>query len=164
MGAQDICRDKSSSYDIRPEDEVLFQAAKDLGAWLSRQHEATEENRTAVARIRELLNNLPSVPLRDLHGDFGFLIMPNSEEHGWGHSGSWSVGVCRGMLEIYSCGREDLAEFAWELCPGWNNCNDLSNASEWIKQVSSPRALLIPNHHIEIDASTWDVVDVETTV
>ena len=148
----DCCQDKISPYDIRPDEEKLIRAAIGLGEWLASQAEATEPQKAAIAQMLAFLRNLPAPPPPGLHGEFGFeFAHPN------GHSGAWSVSVGRAMFEIFCCGRDDLPEFSWLLCPGAVNHNDLSCADHWIAQVSDPHALAIPDHPFVIEASTWSV-------
>lgn len=153
----DICNDKTSLYDIRLEDGSLINAAICLGEWLAMQAEATEAQRSAIAKIIVFLRNLPNPPPPDLHGEFGFEFQPNAKSKCTNNSGFWTVSVCRGMLEIFSCGRDNSTEFSWLLCPGTRNTNELSNASDWINQVSDPFKLMPPDHKLVIEASTWNV-------
>jgi len=157
MGSSDYCKDKTSPYDLRPEDAELFQTAIDFGERLSRHSLATIENRQAIAKMLEFLRNLPNPPPPKLHGEFGFMIVP--DEGDGGHAGSWTVSVCRALLEIFCCGRDDLPEYSWELCPGRENLNIYTNAKEWIKQIGDPDSLITPGHHLKIEASTWSIVE-----
>ena len=151
----DCCQDKISPYDIRPQETALIGAAIGLGEWLANLPEATESERAAIAQMLVFLRELPSPPPPGFNAEFGFRYDPKDQDRG--HNGSWTVSVCRAAFEIFCCGRSELPEFEWFLCPGAVNQNDLSAAGEWIAQVSSPRALAIPDHSMVIEASTWAV-------
>lgn len=148
----DICQDKDSPYDIRLEEIELINAAIGLGRWLAGQKEATESQKLDIFKILNFLENLPAPPPTHLHGEFGFVF-----DHEDGHQGSWFVSVCRAHFEIFCCGRHDLPEFYWCLCPGSQNHNNLTWADEWISQVSEPRALALSDCTLTIEASTWTV-------
>lgn len=154
---QDCCKDKISLYDIRPEDGPLINAAIGLGEWLAKQPEAAESQRFAIFKVLAFLRNLPNPPPPGLHGEFGFEFYFDDESEDGNDFASWSVGVCRGMFEIFSCGLNNLPEFSWVLCPGDENSNDLKRSVYWIRQVLDPRALVPLDRQLLIEGATWDV-------
>ncbi|MCX8038794.1 MAG: hypothetical protein N3D11_17435 [Candidatus Sumerlaeia bacterium] len=155
----DCCEDKTSPYEIRPEDAGLINAAIALGEQLYDFPEATLQQREAISQMLTFLRRLPAPPPPELHGEFGFELQPDNDSCDGGHFGCWSVSVCRAMFEIFSCGQDDFDEFSWNLCPGHPNRNELSKADTWIKQTSNPRALMLPGQRLVIEASTWSVKD-----
>jgi len=153
------CKDKTSPYDIRPEDGPLISAAIKLGELLQTYEEATQEQKDAIAAILTFLRNLPAQAPVGLHGDFGFDFVADDETWDHGIHGSWFVSLYRGGFEIGCVPLEGLPEFAWELCPGWKNLNRMDTAGEWITQVLDPRSLLLPGKRFRIQAKTISVSD-----
>ncbi len=152
MTIRDCCQDKTSPYDIRPEDKPLIDAAINLGEWLSNQAITSDEEKSAIQKMLTFLNNLPSPPPEGLNAEFGFFfesINPNAVSHG----GTWSVSVCRGMFEMYSVPVDEDDEFSWLLCPGIENQNSLYNSDTWIRQISNPNALAVDKHKLTLEAS-----------
>lgn len=157
MSHQDICKDKTAPYDIRRADADLIDAAKGLGRWLAVQPQATDQQREALAAMISFLDNLPA-PSPGFNGDFDFEIQTEANAADGGDSGCWSVGVCRGFLEIFSTGRRrGTSNLTWTLCPGAVNANDISEISRWCAEVSDPCALLAPGDRLVINAFTWQV-------
>lgn len=155
--SKDTCQNKNSPYEIRDDEQALIEAAIGLANWLADCPEVTVQQLEAISRMRTFLENLPVPPPSDLHGEFGFEFQPDDDLWDGGHLGCWSVSVCRAMFEIFCVGRDDLPEFTWELCPGSQNRNDLSNAIAWINQVSNPKNLKLQGQHLVIQASTWSI-------
>lgn len=147
---KDCCEDKTSPYDIRPEDAAIGLAER-----LSLFEESTLEQKIAISQILAFLRNLPAPPVAGLHGEFGFRIELEGEAVDAGHLGSWCVSVCRAMFEIFSCGREGLPMLSWLLCPGHKNANTIVHADEWAAQVENPKALLMPGQRLVVEALTW---------
>ena len=141
---------------MRPEDAPLIHAAIQLGEWLYVQPGTDQLQQTAIAAMLTFLRNLPNPPPAGLHGEFGFEYQSNDES---GHSGCWTVCVCRALFEICSCGLDHITGFSWELCSGHKNMNDLTYAEKWISQVANPYKHLPPEHTFVIEASTWSVED-----
>jgi len=153
----DCCQDKTSPYEIRPEDHDLFAAAIAFGDWLAEVPSASSSEIAAIREMQSFLRSLPSAPPPDFNAEFGFRIESNNENDDQGHFGSWSVSVCRAMLEIGCCGHDTEPEFSWLLCPGWKNDNNLQFAQDWIKQVANPLALIGKNQLLVVEASRWSV-------
>ena len=142
-------------YDIRPEDAGLIRAALDLGERLCTFPETTPKQKEAITTMLAFLRNLPASPPVRFGGEFGFRFEAKDESLDCGHFGSWCVCVGRGLFEIYSCGRDERTELAWELRPGLKNLNDMTNAADWAAQVAIPKALLLSDQRLVVDASTW---------
>lgn len=153
----DCCQDKTSPYDIRPEENDLFEAAIVLGDWLADFPSAKREEIVAIREMQAFLRSLPSAPPPNFNAEYGFRIETSNDEIG--HFGSWSVSICRAMLEVCCCAHETEPEFEWVLCPGWKNDNDLRFAKDWIRQVSDPLKLIGKDQVIVIQASKWSVRD-----
>lgn len=149
----DFRQENTLSYDIRAEESQLFDAAFGLADWLAAQAETTGPQLAAIDKMRLFLRNLPAPPPAGFNGEFGFRFDHNNPDIG--HAGCWMVSVCRGMLEIFCTGRDDLPEFEWLLRPGESNRNDLAAAQDWIAQVRNPRLLAIPLHHLALEASVY---------
>jgi hypothetical protein len=152
----DCCHDKTSPYEIRPEEIDLFAAAILFGDWLAELPSATYDEIAAIREMQTFLRSLPSAPPPDFNAHYGFRIETSNEE--MGHFGWWSVSVCRAMLEVTCSGHENEPQFAWLLCPGWKNNNDLRFAKDWMRQVSDPLKLIGNDQSIVIQASKWSVV------
>lgn len=155
----DCCEHKTSPYDIRPDDSVLIDAAIRLGEWLYSYQQTTQQQREAISLMLAFLRNLPAPPLAGLHGEFGFQFESEDETIDEGHYGSWKVCVCRSMFEMFGCGRDDLPELSWLLCPGHSNRNDMSHAAAWATQVANPMSLVQPGQRLVVEASTWSIQD-----
>lgn len=156
---KDFCQDKVSPYNLKPEEAALFKAAIGLADWLVARPDATPAQLDAIGRIRQFLQDLPKPPPLDLHGEFGFEILPDDDTWDGGHLGAWEVSVCRAMFEIYYAGNDEGPEFSWILCPGCQNHNDMTYAPDWIQRVSDPMKLLQPGQRLILQASTWNVVE-----
>lgn len=152
----DCCQDKTSPYDVRPDEADLFSAAIALGERLL-EHQLATSQRSAITEMLTFLRNLPAPPPAGLNGEFGFEFRSEYDEDAGGHSGAWMISVCRGLFEIFSSGYESLTRFSWELCPGKPNRNDLTHARAWIEQVTNPYTLLPVEHHFIVEAETWVV-------
>lgn len=151
----DCYEDKTSPYDIRLEDAGLIRAALDLGERLCAFPETTQKQKEAITTMLAFLRNLPAPQPGGFSGEFGFRFEAKDESLDCGHFGSWCVGVYRGQFEIFSCGRDERTELAWELSPGQENLNDMTTAATWAAQVANPRALLLPDQRLVVEASTW---------
>ena len=151
----DCCQDKTSLYEIRPEEKEIFAAAIVFGDWLAEFPSASHDEIAAIRKMQTFLRNLPSAPPPNFNADYGFRIETSNEE--MGHFGWWSVSGCRAMLEITCCGHEIESEFAWVLCPGWKNNNDLRFAKDGMRQASDPLKLIGHEQSIVIQASKWSV-------
>jgi len=151
-----ICKDKTSQYDIRPDDLPLIKASIQLGKWIAARPEITPDELCAVNQVLDILNNLPNPPPVDFDGGFEFQILPLDELwDGGNYLGLWSVDIDHSFIEISSCFPDDQNEFGWSLCPGESNRNNPSYAEDWIKEVSDPEKLLLPDLGIFILAETW---------
>ena len=153
----DCCQDKTSPYEIRPQEKDLFAAAIVFGDWLAEFPTASHHEIAAIMEMQTFLRNLPAAPPPDFNAEYGFQIETSNEE--MGHFGSWSVSICRAMLEVICCGHETEPEFAWLLCPSWKNNNDLRFAKDWMRQVSDPLKVIGNDQSIVIQVSKWSIKD-----
>lgn len=153
----DYCQDKTSPYDIRPDETAMLRAAIGLAERLL-EHELADPQRRAITEMLTFLRNLPAPPPAGLNGEFGFEFQPDSGESDGGHAGAWVVSVSRGLFEVFSSGYEPLTGFSWVLCPGKPNQNDLTHANEWIEQVADPYGVLPERHHLVVEAVTQMVI------
>lgn len=151
-------RAKFMRYDIRQDDAPLIEAAIALGEWLQVQPDFPQSQLDALKLILSALCDLPSSPPPDLCGEFGFdLVSIAKPDHG--HHGAWGVSFCRSWFEMYSAKSDeyDPEEFAWELRPGEQNRNSLSNDALWISEIANPRALIRDGLRISFKASATKV-------
>ena len=160
----DCCKDKTSPYDLRPDEKELIEAAIGLADWLAARPDVNREQLNAIAEMRNFLRNLPAPPAPGLNGEIGYRFELTDNVPERGHFGSWCVSVCRAMFEIFHVGADDTDEFEWLLCPGETNRNSLSKAREWIEQVADPMRLLPPGQKLVIEASTWSTDSGNRTV
>jgi len=78
----DCCQDKTSPYEIRPEESALFDAAIVFGDWLADFPLANREEIAAIREMQTFLRNLPSAPPPNFNAEYGFRIETSNEEAG----------------------------------------------------------------------------------
>lgn len=160
---EDCCKDKTSPYDIRPEEKKLIEAAIGLADWLAARSEVTGEQLNAIFEMRSFLKNLPSSPPPGFNAEIGFSF-ESDDDPDQGEFGCWGVSVCRAGFEIFFFNKDDADEFEWILCPGETNRNSLKYAQAWIDQVADPVRQLPQGHRFVIEASTWSTDNGNRTV
>ena len=149
-------------WNIRQEDQPLIEAAIQLGEYLKRINQISQEQKDIIQQVQDILKSIPHY-IRGFKGCYQLEITNSTEPPESGKKVYWAVEIFDDVIEIFSDYEtipklkdryEDIKnELVFFLIAGKTNKNSTDIYEQWIKEISNPESFLTDGYHMEIETT-----------